>query len=455
MTDFLTLEDLAAHTGESVDVLREWQEKGLIGRDPEGYTRIDAEFVRLCRLCVRRGLTVEDVTGVQGVFSLRWYDDRRRGMIAGPAGELRQVAERIGMDEAQARRLWVAAGLMDQGESADRADAAMLRGSKTALDAGYPEEALREIFRVLAETIGRFAEAAQHTTHRYQLEVPIIQGEQVEDVKERAHSMSPEIVPLIEPMVLYFLRKAMLRALREDFAVHVAIESGKATYGEVPGRIRRTIGFIDMSDFTPLTATKSDVDAATVLRQFSDMVRGSVMNAGGSVVKQIGDEFMLSFYDAASAVNCLAGIHRSIEQEPQFPAVRTGLHAGEMLYRDGDYVGTVPNTAARIRGMAGSHQIMVSGEVRREAGKVEGVEFVRVGRRALKGLPEDMEVFEVVAGGGEDGDRAVDPVCGIEMASIAVAARLTLDGAEREFCSDDCLRKFVVEPAKYGAKGGE
>jgi adenylate cyclase len=254
---------------------------------------------------------------------------------------------------------------------------------------------------------------------------------------------------MVEPMVLYFMRKAMARALREDFAVHVAMENGKVSLGEVHGRLKRTIGFIDLSDFTPMTATKSDLEAVAVLRRFADFVRGHVMTAGGSVVKQIGDEFMLAFHDSATAVACLSAIHREAQAEPQFPAVRTGLHVGEMLYRDGDYVGTVVNTAARIRGVAGRHQIMVSGDVRREAGRVGGVSFVRVGRRALKGLPTDLEVFEVTYANGDAEARVVDPVCGVELAAAEVAARLTLDGVEREFCSDDCLRKFVVEPATY------
>jgi YHS domain-containing protein len=50
----------------------------------------------------------------------------------------------------------------------------------------------------------------------------------------------------------------------------------------------------------------------------------------------------------------------------------------------------------------------------------------------------------VISGGAEE-KRAVDPVCGIEMAPSEVAARLTLDGVEREFCSDECLRRFITK----------
>jgi YHS domain-containing protein len=43
----------------------------------------------------------------------------------------------------------------------------------------------------------------------------------------------------------------------------------------------------------------------------------------------------------------------------------------------------------------------------------------------------------------------IDPVCGMELGPGEVAARLSLDGRDQAFCSEDCLRKFVRAPEKY------
>ncbi len=172
---------------------------------------------------------------------------------------------------------------------------------------------------------------------------------------------------------------------------------------------------------------------------------------GGRVVKQIGDAFMLVFPEPRSAVACALEIEARSVDEPQFPAVRAGIHWGQVLYREGDYVGSNVNIASRLASEAGRHQILVTGEVRKAAAGLPGVEFVRLGKRRLKGLAESLVVFEVRPGEAAPPEKTIDPVCGMELSAAEVAARLSLEGQERSFCSDDCLRKFVVSPEKYAS----
>jgi len=142
-------------------------------------------------------------------------------------------------------------------------------------------------------------------------------------------------------------------------------------------------------------------------------------------------------------------------REPQFPAVRAGIHWGSLLYRDGDYVGSNVNIASRLANDAERHQILVTPEVRKEARDLPDVEFVRVGKRKLKGLSGSFELFEARAAGAPEPERAVDPVCGTELGAAEVAARLQIEGSERAFCSEECLRKFVSTPQAYvGADRG-
>jgi len=263
------------------------------------------------------------------------------------------------------------------------------------------------------------------------------------------------MTPLIEPTVLYFHRKGLARAVREDAVIHMQEDTGLTEAPQVPGQLTATIAFVDLSSFTPLTVAMGDEAAAQVLERFSEIVREASSRSEGRVVKQIGDAFMLVFPDPRSAVLCMVEIDRRTADEPSFPAVRGGAHSGPVLYREGDYLGTTVNVAARLVAEAERHQVLVTAAVRKEAGSLPGVEFVPLGTRRLKGLSDEVEVFAARGRLGEArSERRVDPVCGMELAAGETAATLALEGREEAFCSQECLQRFVAAPERYRSATG-
>jgi Cu+-exporting ATPase len=74
---------------------------------------------------------------------------------------------------------------------------------------------------------------------------------------------------------------------------------------------------------------------------------------------------------------------------------------------------------------------------------------VPLGRRALRGVAEEIELFAAKSGRAATGEKRRDPVCGMELAESEVGASLTTGGNEHAFCSDECLRRFVAAPEKY------
>src|SRR5207302_3960526 len=108
-----------------------------------------------------------------------------------------------------------------------------------------------------------------------------------------------------EPAVMYFHRKSMERANREDLLLHLLEET---TPPSKVGELFRTVLFVDLSSFTPLTEAMGDAAAARVVERFSDMVRETAGGCDGQIVKQIGDEFMLVFPTANSAVTFGVGM---------------------------------------------------------------------------------------------------------------------------------------------------
>jgi class 3 adenylate cyclase len=444
----LTLEDLAARTGEPADDLREWARLGLLGVEGgTGFGHEDVERVRLIRLFLVSGIPFEHVvhSARQGDLALQLanYLDARYPGHGRPAYTLEEAAAEVGLDIAAARRIWKAAMLGKDGELLGEDDLGMLRTVRMALATGLPEEALLQMSRTWTETLGRAAEVAARMVHFYVHEGPAGDAPRT----ERARM---DLEPLLEPTILYFLRKGMVRAQPGDMVLHLKEEIGRRDKGTTPGQLPLAIVFVDLSSFTPLAEAMGDAKAAEILERFAVLVRECVGRHDGQVVKQIGDGFMLMFHSARAAIACALDIEERAGQEPQFPAVRSGVHWGTVLYREGDYVGTTVNVASRVAAQAQRHQVLVSSAARKEVKEIADVEFVRVGERQLKGVAEAIDLFEARRGTeAAAAPKVIDPVCGMELGPGEISARVSLNGREYSFCSQECLRRLVAAPERY------
>jgi adenylate cyclase len=203
--------------------------------------------------------------------------------------------------------------------------------------------------------------------------------------------VSESLVGLVEPALLYFHRKEWERALREDMMLHL-MEEVTGEPPPIPGMLTVTTMFIDLASFTTLTAARGDEAGALVLDEFSDVVRQHTVQSDGKVVKQIGDAFMLVFDDASNAITCGLAVRDAEAAEPDRPAVRLGAHTGDVLYREGDYVGTNVNIAARVAALAQRDQFLVTDPVRQAAGNPTAVQYLAQGPQRLKGIDDPPRV---------------------------------------------------------------
>jgi class 3 adenylate cyclase len=340
----------------------------------------------------------------------------------------------------------------DQADVLYQEDVEMLRHLHTALAAGFPEEALVQLLRVYSDALGRVAEVETRLFRFYVRERALASGRTPEEYFATLESVGSRVNPLIEPAVLYFHRKGFIRGVREQVAWHLEEMLRGWKPAEAPGQMRAAVAFVDLASFTPLAEAMGDAAAAGVLERFGDIVRHAAGAWGGRTVKQIGDAFMLVFPEPRSALAAALEIENESRAEPQFPAVRSGIQWGSVLYREGDYVGSNVNIASRLATEANRHQILITSDVRREVAGMPDVEFHRLGKRRLKGLTGEIELFEARACSDVETERVADPVCGMELGPTEVAANLSFGGRDRAFCSEECLRRFVAAPAEYEAK---
>jgi class 3 adenylate cyclase len=115
------------------------------------------------------------------------------------------------------------------------------------------------------------------------------------------------------------------------------------------------------------------------------------------VVKQIGDEFMLVFPDAASAIAFGTSIQLPSAGVGELPPLRIGAHHGPVLYREGDYYGATVNVAARTTSVARGGQFIVTDAVRQQLTNDEQTRLGPLGPHSMKGITDPVELFEVHA----------------------------------------------------------
>jgi predicted ATPase/class 3 adenylate cyclase len=137
---------------------------------------------------------------------------------------------------------------------------------------------------------------------------------------------------------------------------------------------------------------ESDAQAMRAALVVHDKVLRTAIEAyGGFLFSHTGDGFVAAFASPMSAVNAAIDAQREL----QLP-VRMGLATGEAELRDGDYLGTVLNRAARVMAAGHGGQILLAEST---AGLLSGVDLLDLGPRRLRDVPTPVGVFQVRAPG--------------------------------------------------------
>jgi class 3 adenylate cyclase len=164
--------------------------------------------------------------------------------------------------------------------------------------------------------------------------------------------------------------------------------------GPAPERVLATVLFTDIVDSTRLATEMGDRRWRELLAQHQELTREQLQRFGGREIKTTGDGFLATFDGPTRAAECA----RAIADE--MPAlgieVRAGLHAGEVELIGDDVGGIAVHVAARIAALAGPREVLASRTVR-DLAAGSGVEFDPAGRHALKGVPDEWDVYSVAA----------------------------------------------------------
>jgi class 3 adenylate cyclase len=157
-------------------------------------------------------------------------------------------------------------------------------------------------------------------------------------------------------------------------------------------RVLATVLFTDIVDSTRKAAALGDREWRRLLEGHHAAVRREIARHRGREIKTLGDGFLVTFEGPARAVRCAQAMREGVH--PLGLEIRSGLHTGEVEMLGDDVGGIAVNIAARVTEHSGPGEVLVSSTVR-DLVAGSGLRFVDRGPRQLKGLDEEMRLFQV------------------------------------------------------------
>jgi hypothetical protein len=186
-----------------------------------------------------------------------------------------------------------------------------------------------------------------------------------------------------------------------------------------PANAEVTLLFTDLVNFSDWSLNVGDEATLRLLRQVAQAAEPPVLDAGGQIVKRMGDGMMAVFVDPVTAVRAaVAALEavKTVEVEGYTPRMRAGIHTGRPQRIGSDWLGVDVNIAARVMERATRGGLIISGPTleRISAEDLESlaVSVKRVRRQVFaprqSGVPADLTMYRVTAQHDASGDDVAD-----------------------------------------------
>jgi class 3 adenylate cyclase len=158
-------------------------------------------------------------------------------------------------------------------------------------------------------------------------------------------------------------------------------------------RVLSSVLFTDIVGSTTLAATLGDARWKALLDTHDETARAVIRSWRGDLIKTTGDGLLATFDGPGRAIQSAVDLKaRLMSRQVE---IRAGVHFGEVeRRRDGDVGGIGVHVAARAMGFAGPGEVICTRTVK-ELSLGSGVDFEDRGTHALKGVPEEWQLFAV------------------------------------------------------------
>jgi adenylate cyclase len=252
------------------------------------------------------------------------------------------------------------------------------------LSKGFRPMVIERWLRVYGDSLRRIAET-EAAWWNSEVEMALLASGMTEGEMLQAQAdLGSQMTPLIDQALLAIYHGQQEHTWSQVFVEHV--ESALEAAG-LHRRLDRppAMCFLDLTGYTRLTEERGDEAAADLAARLARLVRRSSQEHDGTPVKRPGDGVMFYFREPGAAV--LAALEMvEVVGSHGLPPAHVGIHAGPVIFQEGDYFGRTVNLAARIAEYARPGEVLVSQEVV-DAAKGGPVTFTEIGPVELKGVP--------------------------------------------------------------------
>lgn len=160
------------------------------------------------------------------------------------------------------------------------------------------------------------------------------------------------------------------------------------------GRRHRTLLITDIVSSTEHLARLGDSRWRELMERHGATIHQRVGAAGGQVLSDRGDGFLIAFEHSDPAVRCAEQL--CLDTAELGVELRAGLHAGECELLGNQLAGMAIHVAARVSGLAGPSEVLVSAAVR-DLVAGSGLQFGDRGTYELRGVPGSWEVYALLS----------------------------------------------------------
>ena len=385
VSERLTGAEAAERAGVSLSTLRRWVALGLFPKHDVGQGW-GASAIAQARSLVKlreRGYSIEQLQEAVDQGRIVGYGDELVAEIVGERFTLKQAAKASGLKADVIAELIAATGLPSGAlDDLGSEDVEIFKHFATAIESGFPRDALLQTVRVYGQAASKIADAEVRLVHLHVHEPLLRKGVSSEQITDQMGTITGELLPLFSPVIDHLHRRFLNHFVEQDIVGHMENEPG----GEI-GQVRVAIAFADLAGYTQLTEEVGDEEAAGIVERFVANVNQSLPDEA-RILKTIGDEVMIVSPDAGSLIDWAVGF-QILSNERPLP--RIGIHSGNVVFRDGDYFGREVNLAARVAARAAAGEVLVTWPVVEMAGK--HLQFERIGEVKLKGFSHATELF--------------------------------------------------------------
>jgi adenylate cyclase len=392
----LSIQQVAQRASVDEDYVHRLEALGAVHQGADGYEERDVHVVALLRMWEGAGLSAVSILEAvdAGQLSLDFLDAPAWELPEPLAKTYRQFAEQEAIPLHLLQGIQEAMGFSapDPDDRVAPDDAVLAELVHIVLDIGASEDGIRRLFRLYADNLRRLA-TAEADLYIEELEKPW-RGSGTEE--SELMRIGAEVGRrMAEPV------HASIRAIYDRHRQHVwtqyAIQRAELAL-ERAGLLERVestpaICFVDLTGYTRLTEEQGDEVSARLATTLSVLVDAVSRRHGGRPIRWLGDGGMFFFEHAAAAF--LAALEMSEGAAAAgLPPTHIGIHAGPVIFRDGDVYGRTVNIASRIADRAEAGEVLTSQETI-DLVDDDDVRFVPAGTEELQGVATPVQLYGV------------------------------------------------------------